>query len=395
MKNYINKLASQTTGGSRSKITSLKARSYHSGVSMVELMIVMAITLVLVAGTIRFYISNKTVQAIQSEVSQIQTDARFSMEVLSRDLRMANSGSCRTLSYWSLKKTDDTHFHNHVINGPATLNNITPISGWEANNTGPNDQLDNVSFYGAQISGRTAADWTAGGNPVDVNTNLAIPNSDILNIMYSGATNTRVLSGTEQSLTLASVDNIKAGDFLLVSDCTSLDIFVACSVNTANNSVSFDTNSPNSVCGTGNGQVSNDTDAFRSHVIDNSTVGNVSKLVSNTYFVGKPAGGANNSADLIPGLYKISNGSPAQQIIEGVESMQVLYDGKPISSFTNAAMTENIKTVRISLLMSSEDKLAVTDTQRTFNLNGLQVTPTKDQRVRRVYNTTVALRSQL
>lgn len=377
-----------------------KAFSHHpkqwqnqNGVSLVELMIVLTLSVVLIAGIIRFYIGNKTVQVLQSDVSQVQSDARFSMELLSRDFRMADSGGCRKLSYWSGLQGGSSRVKNHVVNGPAILNNLKPISGWEANNTGPSDQLNNANFHSAQITGRTAADWTAGGGPINIATNLAIPNSDIVTIMYSGAANTRVTGGSINSLQLVDASNVNTGDFLLVSDCGGLDIVVACSVNKVNDTVSLTDTSQGAACGLGNADLRNDQVPLVSNV--SNFVVTASKLVSNTYFVGKPAGGANNSRDLAPALFKITNGSPAQQIVEGVESMQILYDGKPISSYTSTAMANSIRTIRISLLMSTENKISVTRAQRTFDLNGFQVTPVKDQHIRRVYNTSIALRAQL
>jgi len=379
----------------------------QQGASLVELMIVLTLSLVIVAGIIRFYISNKTVQTLQSEVSQIQTDARFSMELISREIRMADSGSCLKLSAINAMQSDENYFWNHITPRPALLDRISPISGWEATDTGPDDQLNTVDFYTSSSTGRTDTGWSAGGNPPNVATDLAIPNSDIINIMYSGAASTRVISGDSTQLTLANVSNIKPGDFLVVTDCRAVDIVIACQVDTSTNTVSLtDTTSQDAACGPNNNNIVNDTatQPFRSLIFDSGTIGTVGKLVINTYFVGKPAlaGVGNNAQVIAPALFKVTNGSAAQPIIEGVESMQILYDGKPISSYNTAAMAASIKTIRLSFLMSTESKLSASNKQSIYDLNGFQVsfprdaqTNATDHRVRRVYDTTVALRSQL
>jgi len=380
------------------RLAGVKHSSKLNGYSIVELMIVITLGLIIIAGIMRFYMSNKTVQTMQTEVSQMQTDARFSMELLSRELRMAGSGMGQTMANLNNISASKNLFKNHVVNGPASLNRLTAISGWEANGTAPGDQDSNTpsqpfDLYTSQITGRTASDWTPGGNPVDINTNLAIPNSDILTMTYSVNVDAIATSGDATSLTLSSVSNVKAGDYIALSDGSFLDIVVACSVDDGNNTVSLnDTTSANSVCGNNPGDLQNDGNVLISHFSNFVAVG---KLISNTYFVGKPAGGANNSQDLTPALYKISNGSAAQQVIEGVESMQVLLDGKPISSYSTAAMMGRVKTINLSFLMSTEDKLSQISTQRTFDLNGYLVSPKKDRRIRRVYNTTIALRSQI
>jgi type IV pilus assembly protein PilW len=107
-------------------------------------------------------------------------------------------------------------------------------------------------------------------------------------------------------------------------------------------------------------------------------------------------------------FYKI-NGSTLQQdtngqnngLIEGIEDMQILYgvdtdtDGTAnyYVSANNVANMAQVISIRISLLAATlDDNLA--DQPLTYSYNGVMTTAA-DRRIRRVFNTTVAVRNRL
>lgn len=364
--------------------------------SLVELMISVTLSLLLIAGLIKFLVSNKQVETLQSDVQSLQSNARVSLEFMARDIRMADSGACMKLSYWRNFQNlpGSSKVQNHVQNSGANafLNNLNPISGWEAANTGANDTLIEANALGANRTGVTN-NWNAGAEPVDLNNlSLAIPNSDIISVAHASSLNILVENHTENAsneldtLTVSDGTNIKSGDILLMSDCRVLDIFVACKV--SGNTIELNDASSSGACAPnsdGTPNLQNEAMRWRPQ-----GVVNISKLVHTTYFVGKPDGAT------LPGLYQATNGSTAQQMVEGVTSLQILYDGKPISDFSNAVQAESIKQVQIGMLMVSKNTFAGSGKQRNFSVNGLDLTlGGTDQHLRRVYQTSVLLRSRI
>lgn len=61
----------------------------QTGLSLIELMISMVISLILILGVVSIYVTSKRSYAIQDGVSRSQENVRFSMDMLLHDLRMA------------------------------------------------------------------------------------------------------------------------------------------------------------------------------------------------------------------------------------------------------------------------------------------------------------------
>ncbi|MDP2904120.1 MAG: PilW family protein [Methylovulum sp.] len=105
-------------------------------------------------------------------------------------------------------------------------------------------------------------------------------------------------------------------------------------------------------------------------------------------------------------LFKSINGGLPQELIEGIENMQILYgvdtplptyDGSanyyvPINN-VNVLGTDRIVSVRISLLAATPDD-NVASQPLTYLYNGVPITPV-DRRVRRVFTSTISLRNRL
>lgn len=115
-----------------------------------------------------------------------------------------------------------------------------------------------------------------------------------------------------------------------------------------------------------------------------------------------------------PALFRSVNGGAAEELIEGVEDMQIFFgedtdsDGianryvtadvinAPCADGTNPGCWLRVTSVRISLLMRTTldaDDDNLTAGPQTFNYNGTTVTAADDGRLRRVFTTVVALRN--
>ncbi|SDX36939.1 PilW family protein [Marinobacter mobilis] len=103
----------------------LFALNRQSGLSLVELMIALVLGLILSAGVITIFISAKQDYQLQDAVSQIQENARFSLEFLARDIRMAGYSGC----------SNDMPTANSIENAPANVGDYdSGINGYDGDN---------------------------------------------------------------------------------------------------------------------------------------------------------------------------------------------------------------------------------------------------------------------
>jgi len=95
--------------------------------------------------------------------------------------------------------------------------------------------------------------------------------------------------------------------------------------------------------------------------------------------------------------------SNTQALVEGIENMQILYgedtdnDNTPnyyVPAGTTGLNMSQVVSVRVSLLIASLDD-HLSSTPRAYSYNGALVDPAPDNRIRRVFTSTIALRNQL
>jgi type IV pilus assembly protein PilW len=105
-----------------------------------------------------------------------------------------------------------------------------------------------------------------------------------------------------------------------------------------------------------------------------------------------------------PSLWRMSTDPSVgtQELVEGVESMQVLYgvatDSNPlvVASYKKASAVTNwnrVISVSIALLIRSVEPTSPSNEARTYNLLGTAITTPNDRYQRTLYTTTVALRN--
>lgn len=63
--------------------------SRQRGISLIEIMVALLISLVLLAGFVQIFVSSKKTYQVQSNVGRLQENGRFALDVLTRNLRQA------------------------------------------------------------------------------------------------------------------------------------------------------------------------------------------------------------------------------------------------------------------------------------------------------------------
>jgi type IV pilus assembly protein PilW len=338
------------------------------GFTLIEMMLALLLSLFLMGGILQVFEHSKKTYRTQEALSRLQENGRFAMEFLTRDLRMAGFMGCSNqAALTNTLKTPGNFFYRFD----------KAIEGFEAS---------------------SASAWTPvlpTGNPAAFPTPLA--GSDIISLRRvadQSFTVTAHLAATDNLKldSLASTQNLKSAGFLkadgsnnctlaAVSDCSSAAIFQVTGI--TGTTLSHATNgscTPQNIT----------TDLGKPYV--NGQIWPVNTI---SYYLKKNPGKQ-------PSLYQKIDANNAEELVEGIEKMQILYgvdtnpspDATP-NYYVNAAMVTDwnkVRSVRISLLVISlEDNL--TDKPVTYTYNN--ITTPGDRHLRKVFTSTIALRNQI
>lgn len=336
------------------------------GLSLIEMMVALALSFMLVAGIIQIYISSKQSYRLQEGQSRIQENARFAMELLQRDLRIAGFVGC--VSHAT---------PNVVANQPVNVSLTSPVTGYESTGSGWSPSLPttlssmnspNHVIRGTDVI-RIDFGESCGGN---LNSNMTSDTSTI-----------QIISPNTCDLQQSSCGGgTCTGDLILISDCQIMDLFRASSVS---NGTSLQTVGHDNTVNAGNKL----SKVYRQDA-------EVYKIRSYTYFIRAGESG-------IPALWRLNNlvatgGTNPLELVEGIEDLQILYgedtDGNRSPNRylpANQVDFANVASVRITLrARSPSDNLTLTS--RTYSFDNQNVT---DRSLARTFTTTIGVRNRL
>ena len=353
----------------------------QQGLSLVELMIAMVLGLVLTIGVIQVFTSASQTYRLTDRVGQLQEDMRFILGRLQNDGRMAGHYGCLV--------GDPTNNLNPAGTGFTEVSfGSRAITGWEASDSGPGDELN--------LTDALAATWSNGtGDTVPVATpaTTIVPGTDFF--VINGADRTNATLGGINGNQVDTVGNsgIDQGAIVLLvtGDCLFGDLLQKTSNDDANNIAK------GNMSGFSPGNTAPGFTADGRVYDGNATA---YEYFSTLYYIGTGANGE-------PGLFRqrlSAVGSPSQELVSGVENMQVLYGLSPsagVRRATRYVTADNVTdwndvvSVRISMLIRSANPVQDEAEVRAFNLLGTQITAAADRRARLLGTTTVAIRNRL
>jgi type IV pilus assembly protein PilW len=352
------------------------------GFTLVEVMVAMTLSLILLAGVLSVLYSSKVTYNENERVARVQESMRAGMEMILRDLRGGGYPGCtRPLTPTSFLSTLST---------PNSLlwNFSRPIEGFEA------------------ASGSWAPALSA---PLDALTITA--GNDIL-VIHTVRSNARVypLATSMASGVSNVVVERNAGEVLpvgvpmIISDCEKSSVF---SVAAVSNLTTTTTRLRHTLGGPGPGNASADLQGiFRANSAANASVAPLDTIV---YYIAPSTLTDSSGASRGPSLWRIIATEPAgaagtpQEVMEGVEAMQVLYGvdlntDLVVDEYRTADNVSNWNSViAVSVAMvvrSAEETNPTVNPAQTFNLLGTSFTAPADRRRHAMFTTTVALRNQ-
>lgn len=334
----------------------VKSLRRHSGFSLVELMIAMLLGLILIAGVIAVFLSNRQVYRQNENLARMQENARYAFEVVGRDVREAAGIPCG-----SNMPT------GNVLNNAASnwwSNWGDGVHGYEGNETLP-----------AQATGTGTGQRVAGTDAV---------------IVYSGTGDNGVVITDHNAASAQFKVNTTAhgfvdGDIVLVCDYKQAAILQITNANSSNATVVHNTGGSQTPgnCSKGLGYPTVCTTNGTAYTFENG--GFMTKLAANAWYIGFNGRGGRS-------LYRVrltrsgSNAATvAEEMAEGVTDLQIQYLAKDASG---------------NLPVSYVDADSVTDwtrvvaTRIVFTLQSLEAVGTNAAALSRTWNTVVTLRNR-
>ena len=316
----------------------------QTGFGLVELMIAMTLGLILLGGIGYLYIGSRGAFRTTDNLSRIQENARFALDMMGRDIRMAGYLGCGNLS--SMQVTT-------IANAPVPQ--MTPGN--------------------ALIGYDAGAGWV---NPTAI---ARVAGTDVLSVMgaFSSGVN---LSGNliPQNANVqisGNPDGFQANDVLVVTNCVNADVFRATSVASGGGITTVaHANSSN----TGNRVGVYSTDAF------------VMRVDQYSYFVGTNPGGN-------PALYRVGLNGNAEELVENVQNLQIRYgldtnNNGAVDSYSDAPGNwQQVASVTLNLLLRGADNNVATAAQVVIYNNGTFNAP--DNRLYQVFSATVGVRNRM
>lgn len=331
-----------------------KSFQRQRGLSLVELMVAMALSLLLMLGVIQIFLSSKQTYSTNSALSRVQESGRFAMDFLAQDIRNTGyKGQC----------TGTPREHGSI---DALMGLEDPILGWDDIDERP-AHLPN-SAAGTPVAGTDAILIKFAAGPEEVAADSGNTASS-LTISLSGTNK----SGADQNA------------LVLISDAINCDLFQnSASTNTAE--LSKDNASPE--------WTHNYTEATE-----------ILPLQNTTYYIRANPNGRPNS--LVRQRLGVVSGAPGwlvpEELVEGVQDMQISYGiadvNRQVIRYDTAEEVDSdnnwnrVAAVRIDLLVVSTDTNVVPEAQ-VITFNGADET-IDDRRLAQVFSTTIGIRNRL
>src|SRR3990167_3345133 len=350
-------------------------KTKHSrGFTLVEVMVALAIGALLLSGIVQVFISLKRTDRVALALSRVQEAGRTAVDTLAYDFRMIGYKGCAD---------------------PAIVENINIIA-----NPAPTTDFIQTSLRGFDV---TANNWSAGNadlTPIDgAATKQARLNSDVISIMRASETSAGLDEHDNNNgnvFVLSNPLNLSKDDIAIVSNCDSMDIFKITNVQNNGGRIQF-----------AHGMGTNTNNKLSKPYTDENA--KLMTFIANTYFVGD-TGRKNSNGDIIYALYRRNLAGTVDEIVEGVENVQITYghtfvngNRRFISASTAGLDMTQVTSIKFSVLVSSNDRVLENTDSFVYPMSGANAQPASsggastyadDRRLRKVFNMTVNLRNR-
>lgn len=377
--------------------------SCERGITLIELMVAMTISLVIMAVMTQIFVSSRGTYNVEEGLARVQESGRFAMDTLAYDIRMSGASGCVNLPDGSV---------NENVPGAATSYDQSGIQGFRYVGSGGNNM---------------ASDWSPPLPAAYFNAGDVKARSDVIIVKYATAAGINLVNATAGSgdntqttiqISDADAASINPGDAMMTADCVAADIFSVTALNSTSGVTSITFTSAN---GNDNSTLKGNYSASRG--------GELLRFFAHAYYAGNTAR-TDQSGNAIPALFRktlgVLAGAPtpvAEELVEGAEAVKIFYGVLPAgvpkvsnapdryvpASTTLAADWSGVASIRVGLVMSTIENVLGAESSSTttgvMDVAGLpgstgenaidDYDPPNDGRQRRVFSFVVQKRKPL
>ncbi len=319
----------------------ISSHQRKAGFSLVELMIAMLLGLFIIGGVISVFLSNRVAYRQNENLARMQENARYTFEVVGRDIREAGGIVCgANLMPTNTLTTPSANWWSSWNDG---TNNINGLLGFEG-------KQGNASF--PKSFGTAAASRVEGAD--DDRTPDAL-------IVQSASSQTFVITahdpvGTQEFSLNTNEHEIRVGDVLMACDYGKAALFSV--------------------------TVVDDTQITHSNTVLQTSQflsgGQLSQFSSNAWYIGFNGRGGRS-------LYRIPLAGAAEEIAEGVTDLQIQYLAKDASGILPTSYVDADSVTNWSRVIA----IRVVFTLQSLDSPGTDSTP-----LTRTWNTVISLRNR-
>ena len=338
------------------------------GFNLIELMVALTIGLIILAAVSSLFINSKQTYTTQDSLARLQENARFAMQFLTKDIRLAGYFGCLDEMYGASP-------------GVALAGGLT----FNTNATVPFEGVENASGTWAPSGSAQPASMKAGTDAIAIRMSDLGAWANVTPGMLNGSSN----------ISVNTVTPFAINDIVVISDCASADI--------------------TQISGIAGTQLTHDI-AFPLQKAYSAPAARVYRIATRRYFVQINAKGT-------PALFRDDDGvvTDDDEFVEGIENLKILYgedtdtpatdltDGVPnVYRRANAVVNwSKVVSVRIGILARTLDQKNTDVDNGNYDVDGdcpsgalagdpcYEVTAPGDRFRRRVFQTTVQLRNML
>lgn len=323
----------------------------EKGLSLVELLVAMVLSLVIIAGIIQVFLSNRQAFNLTESRISVQESGRFALNYISQAIRDSGNYGC--------VPTLDTSVGN-IQSHTAKVTDIKTIQ---------------------TIDSTTSPVWHSTSDGAVVAGAFDAPDSLALFQLDASVSVINAVTAIPPSLTTLSISGsniFKKGDFVLVSNCEVADLIELAVDSSATQIVDTDSGLRHSIFGRENTR---------------STVSKIKHLMFSI-----------TDENLI-----VEDNGVSQEVVSGIENIQFQYgvdiDGDSVPDYYDdfknipPAQINNITAIKVSVLAVSGSAVQglsenITTAKQSISFNGKTV-PMLDNRLRSVFRSTVVLRNRM
>lgn len=347
----------------------------QKGISLVELMISITIGLILMTGVVQLFLSSRATFSTQQALARVQESGRLAIDFLSGDIRMAGFTGCGSRRTQLKTTLNDKALLSYKFD--VAVEGVDDVTG------NPPAGYPDTALEGTDILVVRSASGSS----------LGIKEMNDENYVYARYTSDAAPCGPEQT----GSSGICSGDILVVANCNAARVFQATEIvgNESTGEVRIahaaGENPGNEITTWGGGDDPSSDESFGQ---DDSQI---LQMITTVYYIAEGTSGQ-------PSLWQEVNGLDRQELLEGVQDMQLEYgldsngDGT-LDSYRDAddlSVTEwsRVFSVRVNLLVQSTEDNVLPDPQ-PYTFHGETVDDPGDRRLRHVFSSTVGIRSRV